>query len=185
MFIDLSTGAIHAAAAGGHGASVQSVRYSPNGRRLVSTADDDNVVVWDPRTAQPLQTLVGHAGRPTDSVFSADGHTLYTTSLDGTVIKWDLGSQRRFGRLFPTGARTPSGSLVAPLTPPLAISPDGSRFAALTTGDTVGIFSVDPLQRKTSSEAPTGSNDHGAGVVARRCRASRRWLTVAYCNSGR
>ena len=48
LFIDLSTGAIHVAA-GGHTANVQSVRYSPNGRKLVSTADDDNVVVWDPR----------------------------------------------------------------------------------------------------------------------------------------
>jgi WD40 repeat protein len=41
-FVDLSTGAIHAAARGDT-AAVQSVRYSPNGRLLVSTADDDKV----------------------------------------------------------------------------------------------------------------------------------------------
>src|ERR1035437_4013908 len=96
-FIDLSTGAIHAAA-GGHTANVQSVRYSPNGRMLVSTADDGKVIVWDPKTAQPSQALVGHAGRPTQSAFSADSRTLYTSSLDGTVLAWDLGTQRRLVR---------------------------------------------------------------------------------------
>jgi WD40 repeat protein/DNA-binding SARP family transcriptional activator len=151
LFVDLSTGAIHAAA-GGHTASVQSVRYSPNGRMLVSTADDDNVVVWDSRTAQPLETLVGHAGRPTDSAFSADGNTLYTSSLDGTVLELDLGSQRRFGRPFTTGAYAPP--VVAPLTPPLAISPDGSRFAALTAAGAVGIFSVHTLQPQPSVTIP-------------------------------
>jgi WD40 repeat protein/DNA-binding SARP family transcriptional activator len=153
LFIDLSTGAIHAAA-GGHTASVQSVRYSPNGRMLVSTADDNNVVVWDTRTAQPLQTLVGHAGRPTDSAFSADGDTLYTSSLDGTVIKWDLGFQRRFGRPFTTGAHAPTPAANAPLAPPMAISPDGSRFAALTAAGTVGIFSVHTLRPETSLTIP-------------------------------
>ncbi|HTT27462.1 MAG TPA: BTAD domain-containing putative transcriptional regulator [Solirubrobacteraceae bacterium] len=149
LFVDLSTGAIHAAA-GEHTADVQSVRYSPNGRWLVSTADDDKVIVWDAKTAQPLQTLLGHAGRPTQSVFSADGGTLYTSSLDGTVIEWDLGSQRRFGRPFTTGAPPPTLSPTAPPTPPLAISPDGSKFAALTTHGDVGIFSVDTLQRMRS-----------------------------------
>jgi WD40 repeat protein len=153
LFIDLSTGAIRAAA-GGHTANVQSVRYSPNGRMLVSTADDDNVVVWDPRTAQPLETLVGHAGRPTDSAFSADGRTLYTSSLDGTVLEWDLGSQRRFGRPFTTGAHAPTPAANAPLTPPLAISPDGSRFATRTAAGTVGIFSVHTLQPQTSLTIP-------------------------------
>ena len=154
LFIDLSTGAIHAAA-GGHTANVQSVRYSPNGRMLVSTADDGKVIVWDPNTAQPSQTLLGHAGRPTQSAFSADGRTLYTSSLDGTVLAWDLGSQRRFGRPFTTGAaRATTPPWTAPLTPPLAISPDGSRFAARTAGRSVGIFSVDTLRRQTSLTVP-------------------------------
>ena len=151
LFIDLSTGAIHAAA-GGHTANVQSMRYSPNGRMLLSTADDNNVVVWDPRSAHQLETLVGHAGRPTDSAFSADGRTLYTSSLDGTVLEWDLGSLRRFGRPFTTGVYAPP--VVAPLTPPLAISPDGSRFAALTAAGAVGIFSVHTLQPQASLTIP-------------------------------
>jgi WD40 repeat protein/DNA-binding SARP family transcriptional activator len=153
-FVDLSTGAIRVAA-GGHTAAVQSVRYSPNGRLLVSTADDDKVIVWDAKTAHPLQTLLGHAGRPTASVFSADGGTLYTSSLDGTTIKWDLGSQRRFGRPFTTGGGGPTGPVI-PGAPPLAVSPDGSRFAAQTAANTVGIFSVDTLRRKSSLRLAPG-----------------------------
>ena len=152
-FVDLSTGAIHIAA-GGHTASVQSVRYSPNGRLLVSTADDDKVIVWDEKTARPLQTLLGHAGRPADSAFSADGRTLYTSSLDGTVIEWDLGTQRRFGHPFTTEARAPNLAVTGPNTPPLAISPDGSEFAARTAANTVGIFSLDTLQPRTSLTIP-------------------------------
>ncbi len=153
LFVDLSTGAIHAAP-GGHTANVESLRYSPNGRRLVSTADDDKVIVWDAKTAQPLQTLFGHAGRPIQSAFSADGGTLYTSSLDGTVIKWDLGSQGRFGRQFTTGAPAPTPTPITPLTPPLAVSPDGSQFAARTAANTVGIFSLDTLQPQTSLTIP-------------------------------
>jgi WD40 repeat protein len=153
LFLDLSTGAIHAAA-GGHTANVESLRYSPNGRLLVSTADDDKVIVWDAKTEQPWQTLAGHAGRPIQSAISADGSTLYTTSLDGTVIKWDLGSQRRFGRPFTTGARTPTVAPTTPNTPPLAISPDGSEFAARTAANTLGIFSLDTLKLQTSLTIP-------------------------------
>jgi WD40 repeat protein/DNA-binding SARP family transcriptional activator/energy-coupling factor transporter ATP-binding protein EcfA2 len=159
-FVDLSTGAIHTAA-GGHTATVQSVAYSPNGRWLVSTADDDKVIVWDAKTAQPLQTLLGHAGRPTQSAFSPDGLTLYTSSLDGTVIRWDLGTQRRFGHPFPAGARAPNLAVTGPNTPPLAISPDGSRFAARTAANTVGIFSIDTLQQRTSLTIP-----HPATITA-------------------
>jgi WD40 repeat protein/DNA-binding SARP family transcriptional activator/energy-coupling factor transporter ATP-binding protein EcfA2 len=153
LFVDLSTGAIHIAA-GGHTASVQSVRYSPNGRLLVSTADDDKVIVWDAKTAQPLQTLLGHAGRPADSAFSADGSTLYTSSLDGTVIEWDLGTQRRFGHPFTTEARAPNLAVTGPNAPPLAISPDGSEFAERTAANTVGIFSIDTLKPRTSLTIP-------------------------------
>jgi len=155
-FVDLSTGAIHTAA-GGHTATVQSVRYSPNGRLLVSTADDDKVIVWDAKTAQPLQTLLGHAGRPTQSAFSPDGGTLYTSSLDGTVIEWDLGTQRRFGHPLPTEAPAPNLALTGPNTPPLAISPDGSQFAERTAANTVGIFSLDTLQPRTSLTIPQGA----------------------------
>ena len=171
LFIDLSTGAIHAAA-GGHTANVQSVRYSANGRKLVSTADDDNVVVWDARTAQPLETLVGHAGRPTDSAFNADGNTLYTSSLDGTVIEWDLGSHRRFGRPFMTGAHAPGFWVDAPLRAPLAISPDGLEFAAQTAASSVGIFSVKTLQPQTSLSLPRAATitalawSHGGSELA-------------------
>jgi WD40 repeat protein len=122
---------------------------------LVSTADDGKVVVWDPKTAQPLQALLGHAGRPTQSAFSADGRTLYTSSLDGTVLEWDLGSQRRFGRPFTTGATpAPTPSPTTPLTPPLAVSPDGSQFAAQTAAGSVGIFATRTLQKESSVSVP-------------------------------
>jgi WD40 repeat protein len=73
------------------------------------------------------------------------------------VLVWDLQSQRRFGHPFTTGARTLTPNAVTPATPPLAVSPDGSQFAAQTAANTVGIFSVDPVQRKSSLSVTPGA----------------------------
>ena len=153
-FVDLSTGAVKAGS-GGHTARVQSLAYSPDGRQLVSTADDNRVIVWDQGTAQPREILSGHAGRPTGIAFSADSRTLYTSSLDGTVLTWDLASGRRFGRPFTVGpGLAPSPLQDTPIAPPLALAPDGSRFATRTAASRIGIFSTRTLQQDASLPIP-------------------------------
>src|SRR5262249_44655358 len=48
---------------GRHNAPVLGVAFSPDGRTLVSTGDDKQVLVWDTTSGQLLETLEGHAGR--------------------------------------------------------------------------------------------------------------------------
>jgi DNA-binding SARP family transcriptional activator/WD40 repeat protein len=148
-FIDLSTGAARIGA-GRHNSSVSNVVYAPDGRTVTTTGGDDKLIVWDPGTARPAEVLSGPAAQPGGAATSADGQTLYTVSLDGVVLEWDLTGDRRFGRRVKLGAGLRCCGPVSPQAPPLALSPDGSRFAARVGASTVGVFSTITLRRQAS-----------------------------------
>jgi WD40 repeat protein/class 3 adenylate cyclase len=152
-FFDIASGKT-IAGLGAHSAGVQRVIFSPDSRFAVSTGDDGLAIVWDPRTGQPLDRLAGHSGRVLGAAFSPDGQTLYTASLDGTILQYDLSpsGSRRFGSPFalPHATATPNG--LTPGAPVLAVSPDGTRFAANAQGNGAGVsslalYSVAPLSR--------------------------------------
>jgi WD40 repeat protein len=152
-FVNLATGSTRPGV-GGHRADVARVAYSPDGRVVVTTGDDNQVVVWDPQNATPIEALDGHAGAVHDAAFSADGQTLYTSSLDGVVLEWDLGGDRRFGRPFTTGPGLPNGAPDTPGTPPLAVSSNRATFAVRIGQLTVGLFSTQTLQEQGSFGIP-------------------------------
>ncbi len=146
-FVDLSTG--HARRGfGGHGAVVASVVYSPDDRTVVTVGDDDKVIVWDPKTAIPVTVLPGPAGQVQGAKISPDGATLYTASLGGVMLAWDLTGNRQFGRRARLGPGLQCCGAVSPRAPPMALSPDGSRFAVRLDASTVGVFSAQTLQRQ-------------------------------------
>jgi WD40 repeat protein/DNA-binding SARP family transcriptional activator len=84
----------------------------------------NEVVLWDARTARRLRTFTGHAGDINDINFSPDGLRLVSVSSDGAVIVWDprTGEQQLS---LPTVSRAVAASF----------SPDGSRIA---TGELEG-----------------------------------------------
>jgi WD40 repeat protein/DNA-binding SARP family transcriptional activator len=153
-FVNLVTGRV-TLGIGGHSSSVDEAVYSPNGRLAVTTGEDEKVIVWDTRTGAQLETLVGHGGPVHGAAISDDGQTLFTSSLDGQVLEWDLGSYRRFGRPFDVGPgyADPTGN--APLTPPLAMAPDGSEFAIRLGAGRVGLFSTSGLSERASFQIPS------------------------------
>jgi WD40 repeat protein len=143
-FIDARSGQV-TVGAGKTGSAVQAVDFSPNGNVAVTTDEDGHVTVWDPREADVVATFTGHEDRTLGIAFSSDGQTLYTCSLDGAIFEWDLGRDRRFGRPFQIPGAPDDPNL--PYLPALALSPDGSRFAARIGRSDVAVFSTETLRR--------------------------------------
>jgi DNA-binding SARP family transcriptional activator/WD40 repeat protein len=146
IFIDTSTGRVRRAAAG-QGARIISVVYAQGGRTVATVGDDDTIIAWNPRTAGALERLTGPPGQVAGAAISPDGDTLYTSSQDGVLLEWDMAGNRRFGIRATVGAGSRCCDPVVPETPPLALSPDGSRFAVRVAPSEVGMFSTRTLRR--------------------------------------
>ncbi|KGN31259.1 hypothetical protein N798_09360 [Knoellia flava TL1] len=73
---------------------VRAGAFSPDGRLLAVTADND-VVVYDATTLQPVHTLEGHNGTAMAVAFAGRDHDLlWTASRDGTAVGFDLSGTR-------------------------------------------------------------------------------------------
>jgi DNA-binding SARP family transcriptional activator/WD40 repeat protein len=129
--------------------SVASIAYSPDGRAVASTTNN-TVIIWNPESADPREVLTVPGGQVQEVVFSGEGHTLYTSSVAGPVLEWDLTGARSFGRRFALSRPAPCCDPVAPLAPPLALSPDGTTFAIRLGTSTVGLFSAQTRRRRES-----------------------------------
>jgi WD40 repeat protein/serine/threonine protein kinase len=73
----------------GHIAEIQSIAFSPDGKRLASSARWTNTVqVWDAQTGQELLNLKLKIGEINSLAFSPNGHWL-ASDPGGTVAIWD------------------------------------------------------------------------------------------------
>ncbi len=135
---------------GGHGATVASVVFAPDGRTAITVGDDGKVIVWDPAALNQARVLPGAPERVQNAQLGPDGATLYTSAVGGVLLAWDLTGQRGFGHSARVGSARPCCDPISPLQPALALSPDGARFAAATGPSVVGVFSTRTLRREAS-----------------------------------
>ena len=80
----------------GHGDRIDSVCFSPDGRRIASGSEDLTVKIWDVESAQNFLTLKGHTDTVIKICFAPDGRQLITSDL-GTTRIWKAASDGESG----------------------------------------------------------------------------------------
>jgi WD40 repeat protein len=68
---------------------VNSVSFSPNGRRIATGSNDGTVKLWDTASGAEVFTLRGHTSGVLCVAFSPNGDQLVSGSIDFTVRVWD------------------------------------------------------------------------------------------------
>jgi WD40 repeat protein len=109
----------------GHSGWVLNVAFTPDGRTLVSTGDDDTIRLWDVTTHRQVgDAFTAGVGPVLTLAVSPDGRTIATGGTHSDVRLWDVASHRQIAAL-PADAQY-IGSV--------AFSPDG-RMLANSNGD--------------------------------------------------
>ena len=105
----------------GHFDSMNALTYSPDGQRIITTADDGKIKLWDTQSGFCVVTFTEHSSGVTACQFAKRGNVLFTSSLDGSVRAWDLIRYRNF-RTFTAPTRLSFSSI--------AVDPSGEVVCA-------------------------------------------------------
>lgn len=131
--LDLRTGE-QVTAEGRHEGSVTAMRFSADGRRLVTAGRDERLIVWDTMRRAAVETLQARGrGLVFDLAVTADGRSAYSVGRDATVVAWDLDGARRLERPL----RAAGGS---PAPRSLTVAANGSRLAIVDTRGSIDLF---------------------------------------------
>lgn len=114
------------------GIAAMTLKFSPDGLRLVAGGEKNTVKIWDVSTGEVLQTLHGHNGDVRAAVFSPDGRWVASAGEDSTVKIWNS----RSGTLVHS-FRGHTG-----LVSSLAFSPEGRWLFSGSRDKTVKVWDV-------------------------------------------
>lgn len=108
--------------------SVYSVKYSSNGKYVVTASNDNMVKIWNATSGDQLgDPLIGHTAPVLSAFFSQDGSLIVSSSLDGTARIWDLNPEVPY-RLVGRARNIP----FEPENFKSALSPDGKLRVELS-----------------------------------------------------
>jgi len=122
---------------------VNSIAFSPDGKRIASGSDDHTIRVWDADSGELIAgPSVGHTHGVSSVAFSPDGKRIASASFDCTIRVWDAD----LGELVagPFDGRTH-------VVKSVAFSLDGKRIASGSNDHTIRVWDAD------SGELVTGS----------------------------
>ncbi len=102
-----------------HTGQVLSIAFSPDGKLLATSSQDNSISIWDMSTRHPISKLSGHTRAVYKVAFSPDGHRLASAGWDSVVRIWDVTTNQ--------GLMTLDGHTDRVCG--LAFSPDGLKLA--------------------------------------------------------
>jgi|GEM_PF-2286844 len=117
----------------GHTSEVETVAFSPDGKRIVTGSSDNTARIWNAESGRELQLLRGHRDEVNSAAFSPDGRRIVTGSSDNTARIWDAESGRELQLL--RGHRDEVNST--------AFSPDGRRIVTGSEDNTARIWDAE------------------------------------------
>jgi WD40 repeat protein/serine/threonine protein kinase/DNA-binding XRE family transcriptional regulator len=118
----------------GNATIVRCAIFSPDGKYIVITGDDQTAKLWDAQTGQKLTTFYGHTDSVASASFSPDGSRLATASIDRHVKIWDVATGRE---LFDIAGHSRDLNTVA-------FSPDGRQIVTASLDTTAKVWNVAP-----------------------------------------
>jgi WD40 repeat protein/DNA-binding MarR family transcriptional regulator len=130
----------------GHSDSVNSVSWSPDGRKLATASADTTVRIWNVSSGEELSTFSGHGEAVRSVRWSPDGTRIASADDGGGTIIWDPESNMELETL--------NGSY------PVAWSPDG-RFLATSGAVNGSVLLWDVAGGYIIKEIHTGSDEVG------------------------
>jgi WD40 repeat protein len=97
---------------------VKAIAFSPDGKRLVTGGDDNELRLWDIDGQESM--VIAHSDHVQRAMFSPDGNRLVTGAMDGTVKLWDM---RTFQELvIVSGADEVTSIAFSPVGPTFVIT---------------------------------------------------------------
>jgi len=159
---DASTGAQVLTFTTDHRENVNSVAFSPDGDRLVSTGIDPVIKVWDAHTGRQLKSLCGHEGTAAmHAAFTPNGRQIVSCGQDGTIRAWS--TILEVERVSLHGYEG--------LVSSVAFSPDGERIAAsspdaLTVWDVGTRIEITTLRGREQGAGPIAFSPDGKRIVS-------------------
>ncbi len=118
-------------------ASDRFVLFSPDGRRVLGTGNDNKITLRDTRTGQRIGDLPESKARVVFAMFTPDAAKIVTVRSDKTAQVWDAASQKAIGEKLEFGDYNFSFEKFFP-----AVSPDGNLLAKLDVGKVVKVFDL-------------------------------------------
>ncbi|KAG8707514.1 hypothetical protein FRC11_007367, partial [Ceratobasidium sp. 423] len=119
----------------GHEASVTTVKFSPNGTRIISGSADKTIRIWSSRNKQTVMGPLGEDSGPVTTVsFSFDGVKVASGSSDNTIRVWGV----RSGEMLYDPLRRHTGSITA-----VRFSLNGTRIISSSDDKTIIVWDAD------------------------------------------
>ena len=124
----------------GHNATAKTVRYSPDGKIIVTGSHDNTAKLWL-LDGREIQSLEGHSGPVMAADFSLDGRLLATASQDGSVRLWQRDqSPKAAPDALPVFSHLPASLNSEDRLSSLDLSEDGQRLITGSLGGTVKLW---------------------------------------------